>query len=87
MWAKMAGITLTAIPDHHPDENTQKEISHVVDYRRNSRDPVAARLLRAEHKSKLPANWRLDSYSDRRRCDPHHIAPSWCDVIARVSFN
>lgn len=44
-----------------------------MDYRCNSINPVAARLFRSEHKPKLPANRRLDPYSDRHRGDSRYF--------------
>jgi len=73
---QMVGIIQATI-HHHTGRIAQKEKSHVVDYHRNSNHPVAARLFRSEHKSRLPANRRLDSYSDRYRRHPHHITPLW----------
>jgi hypothetical protein len=80
MWVNMVEITITTLPDHHPDRNTQKEKTHVVDNHRNPGNPVAARLFRTQYKSKLSANRRLDSYSNRHRRHPCHIAASWGDV-------
>ena len=76
---QMAGIT-HAIMHHHTGRIAQKENSHVVDYHRNSSNPVAARLFRSEHKSRLPSNRRLDSHSDRDRRHPYHIAPAGDNV-------
>ena len=47
------------------EQIAQKEKSYVVDYHCNSSNPVAARLFGWEHKSKLPENRQLDSYSAR----------------------
>jgi hypothetical protein len=58
----------------------QKEKSYVVDYHCNSSHPVAARLSRSEHQSKVPTNRRLDSHSDRYRRHTRHIAPHWGGV-------
>ena len=44
-----------------------------MDYRRNSTNPVAARLFRREHKSKLPENRQLDPYFGRRRGHPRYF--------------
>jgi len=46
-----------------------------VDHHRNSGNPVAAWLFRAEHKSKLPANRQLDPYFDRYRRHTHRFEP------------
>ena len=51
-----------------------------MDYRRNSSHPVAARLFRSEHQSKVPTNRRLDSHSDRYRRHTRHIEPTTCDL-------
>ncbi len=71
---QMVGMTQATI-HHHTGQIAQKEKSHVMDYHRNSSYPVAARLFRAEHKSRVPANRRLDPHSDRDRRHPRHIAP------------
>ena len=44
-----------------------------MDYRRNSRNPVAARLLGWKHKPKLPENRQLDPCFDRYCRHPHHF--------------
>jgi hypothetical protein len=81
---QMVGIIQATI--HHDTERIgQKEKSHVVDYHRSSSNPVAARLFRSEYKSRLPANRRLDSHSDRYRNHPHHITPAGDNVnISRL---
>jgi len=43
-------------------------------YRRSSNHPVATRLFRPEHQSKIPANRQLGSYADRDRRHTRHIA-------------
>ena len=67
------GDTQTTMQDHHTERIAQKEKSHVVDYRCNSINPVAARIFRSEHKPKLPANRQLDPCSDRHRSDPRYL--------------
>jgi hypothetical protein len=64
---------------------TQKEKSHVVDYRRNSGNSVAARLFRSEHKSKFPANWQLDPYFARNCCHPHRSKPAGDHLAQRFA--
>ena len=57
-----------------------------MDHYRNSGHPVAARLFRWKHNSKLPAHRQLDSRSDRyrrhtRRFEPvkDHIDPRFVE--------
>ncbi len=84
---QLVGVIQATI-HHHTERIAQKEKSHVVDYHRNSSNPVAARLFRSEHKSRLPANRRLDSHSDRYRSHPHHITPAGYNVnISRLLEN
>jgi len=51
-----------------------------VDHHRNSIHPVAARLPRREHKSKIPENGQLDSHPDCHRRHTRHLEPPWGDV-------
>jgi hypothetical protein len=60
-----------------------------VDYYRNSRNPVVARLFWSEHKPKFPTNRWLDSYLDRHCRDTHrleavggHIDPRFVENMA-----
>ena len=68
-------INLTINHNQRTEQIAQKEKSHVVDYHRNSINPMAARLFRSQYTSKFSANGRLDPYSDRHRGDPRHFAP------------
>jgi hypothetical protein len=82
---QMVGISQATI-HHHTGRIAQKEKSHVMDYHRNSNHPVATRLFRSKHKSRLPANRRLDSHSDRDRSHPHHITPAGDNVNISCLF-
>jgi hypothetical protein len=48
-----------------------------VDYHCGSSNPVAARLFRPEHQSKIPANRQLDSHAARNRGNTRRIEPPW----------
>ena len=56
------------------EQIAQKEKTHVVDYHRNSSNPVAARLFRRKYQSQVPEDRRLDSYTDRYCPHPHCFA-------------
>jgi len=51
-----------------------------VDYHCGFSNPVAAWFLWAEHKSKIPANRQLDSYSARNCGNTRRIEPPWGSV-------
>jgi hypothetical protein len=60
-------------PSYKTVIQSNKEKSHVVDYRCDSNHPLAARLFRSEHQLKLPAHGQLDPHFDRHRPDPHRF--------------
>ena len=76
---QMVGIIQATI-HHHTERIAQKEKSHVVDYHRNSNNPVAVRLFGSEHNSKSPTLRSLGSRSDRYRRHSRHIGPPRCNI-------